>query len=81
MSEELFDVVQFFVDDSYERVLENVGAERAVKMMKQLSESVGGRIGTTKRIIVTDKGDCTVAEWIHGKGITWPVQGEPGDVP
>lgn len=73
MTEELFNVVQFFADDSYEYVLRNVDPERAVKQAKSLSDSVGGRLGTTKRIIITDGGDLTVFEWQFGKGVTFPT--------
>ena len=67
-----FSVFQFFLDDSYERVLSFVSAERAVRMAGQLSRSVGGQIGTTKRIIITDGGDSIAFEWQFGRGVTFP---------
>jgi hypothetical protein len=66
-----FSVYQFFPDDSCEKVLERVGPEEAVRMAKQLSESVGARIGTTRRIIITDGLDCCCFEWTYGKGVTF----------
>lgn len=66
-----FSVYQFFPDDSYEEVLRFVDAETAVKTAKQLTESIGGRIGTTQRVIITDGGDCTCFEWQFGKGVTF----------
>lgn len=67
-----FSVYQFFPDDSSEAVLRFVDVETAVKMARQLSENVGGKVGTTKRIIITDGGDCTCFEWKHGEGVTFP---------
>lgn len=71
--EEKFSVYQFFTDDSYEHVLRWVPAEEAVKKAHSLARSVGGQIGTTKRVVITDSGDHTVWEWIYGKGRTFPV--------
>jgi hypothetical protein len=67
-----FTVVQFFADDSYEYVKRWITAAEAVPLAKRLSESVGGRIGTTRRIIITDGGDYTVFEWKFGQGVTYP---------
>jgi hypothetical protein len=71
MSEE-FSVFQFFPDDSYERVLSFVGPAHAVRTAKQLTETVGARIGTTRKVIITDGGDDTVFEWKFGEGVTYP---------
>ena len=68
-----FSVYQFFPDDSYERVAAFVGPEEAVKLASQLTQSVGARVGTIVRVIITDGGDCCVFEWKHGKGVTWPT--------
>lgn len=69
-----FSVYQFFPDDSYEAVLRRVDPETAIKTAKALTESVGARIGTTKRIIVTDGGDCTNLEWKFGEGVVFPTR-------
>lgn len=71
---ERFDVHQFFVDGSSEKVTpEPVLAEQAVLLVKGLVNSVGAKIGTTQRIIVTDWGDSCVLEWQFGKGVTFPL--------
>ena len=67
-----FSVYQFFLDDSYEKVAEFVEDEKAVKIAVGLTQSVGARIGTTKRVIITDGGDCTCFEWKHGEGVVFP---------
>lgn len=72
MSEELFSVHQFFPDDFSETVGERLPGEEAVAMAKRLTESVGGRIGTTKRVIITDSQDFTVFEWRFGEGVVFP---------
>ena len=71
-----FSVTQFFSDDTCEIVLTNVDAGEALTRAGQLSRSVGGQIGTTKRIILTDAGDFTVFEWLFGKGVVFPPQPE-----
>lgn len=75
MSTGEFSVYQFFPDDSYEEVLRFVSAERAMTVMGQLSRSLGARVlKTTRRIIITDGGDMTVAEWTCDAGFTFPPQ-------
>lgn len=69
-----YSVYQFFVDDSQETVLRFVGAEAAVDCFYKLIRSVGAKLGTTKRVIVTDGGDCTNMEWVHGKGVVYPPE-------
>jgi hypothetical protein len=68
-----FSVCQFFEDDSYEYVRRFVDAKEAVEAAKHYTQSVGARIGTTKRVIITDGGDATVFEWQFCKGITFPT--------
>jgi hypothetical protein len=67
-----FSVYQFFRDDTWEEVLRSVDARAAVYRAKDLIDSVGGRIGTTARVVITDGGDLITFEWIHGKGIVFP---------
>jgi len=71
-STERFSVVQFFMDDSYEYVRRFVPAQEAIDAAKRYTTSVGARIGTTKRVIITDSGDMTCFEWVYGKGVTFP---------
>ncbi|HET9376403.1 MAG TPA: hypothetical protein VFO40_15625 [Chthoniobacterales bacterium] len=71
MSEE-FSVYQFFADDSWERVRSFVSAEEACRAAQHYCSSVGAQVGTTRRVIITDGGDCTNFEWRYGEGITYP---------
>jgi len=67
-----FDVYQFFIGDTWEKVREGVDAEEAVRAARHYTSSVGARFGTTKRVIITDGDDCCCFEWKHGEGITFP---------
>jgi len=70
-----FSVYQFFAGDAgHERVASYIDAESAVKLAAQLSRSLGGRLGTTARIIITDGGDSIAFEWLHGQGVVYPVR-------
>jgi hypothetical protein len=71
MRDNEYSVYQFFPDDSCERVKHFVGPKEAVETAKRLTESVGGRIGTTTRIIITDGEDFTCFEWKFGRGVTF----------
>ncbi len=66
-----FSVCQFFEDGSYEFVRRFVDAETAVKAAHHYCHSVGAKIGTTRRVIITDGDDCTNFEWQYGKGVTF----------
>jgi hypothetical protein len=74
--EELFNVVQFFDDDSSEYVRRAVGAEEAVVATRHYTNSVGARLGMVRRVIITDMLDQTVFEWIYGKGIVFGLSKE-----
>ena len=56
----------------YEKVREFVSIEEAVKAFKHYTNNVSARQGWTTRVIITDGGDCTCAEWLQGEGIVWP---------
>lgn len=71
-SHDEFSVYQFFPDGQYERVCAYVSAEKAVTVAKGLCTSVGARIGTTRRVLITDGGDCVSFEWKFGQGMTYP---------
>ena len=49
-------------------------AEEASRAFDHYISSVGARIGTTVRVILTDGGDCICFEWQFGKGITFPAK-------
>lgn len=68
MSKE-YSVYQWFPDGSYERVREWVDIEEAKKAFIHYTNNVATKMGITQRVIVTDGWDCTIAEWVKGKGI------------
>jgi hypothetical protein len=67
-----FSVCQFFEDDTYEYVRRHVDAEEAMKAAAHYCSSVGAKLGFTKRVIVTDGGDCIAFEWKAGEGVVFP---------
>lgn len=69
-----FSVYQWFMDGQYEAVLDHVDPAMAVKKAMALINSVGGRMGTTVRVIITDGGDCINFEWKFGEGIVYGLQ-------
>jgi hypothetical protein len=76
-SEREFSVCQFFEDGSSEYVRRYVSPEEASAVFQFYTNNVSARLGLTKRVIITDGGDCTCAEWEFGKGIVFPL---PEDV-
>ena len=72
MSQGEFSVCQFFADDSYEYVRCGVSAEEAVKAAEHYCNNVASRVGITRRVIITDGGDCINFEWIFGEGVVFP---------
>jgi len=73
-----FDVCQFFEDGSHEYVRRNVSAEEAVNAAKHYTESVGVRMGFTKRVIIIDSDDFCTFEWKNGEGVTYPPRKADG---
>lgn len=67
-----FSVCVFFPDGSYEYICRFVSALEAIKVFKQQTETVGAKMGTSVRVILTDGGDCINMEWKHGIGFTFP---------
>jgi hypothetical protein len=51
---------------------DHVTFEEALRWFKHHTTNVPANIGMTSRVIIVDGGDCIVAEWKHGQGITWP---------
>jgi len=74
MSHGEYSVYQFFKDGSCERVREFVDEQSAAEAFHHYTRSAGALIGFTVRVIITDGGDDTCAEWIHGEGITFPSE-------
>ena len=71
-----YSVCQFFEDGSYEYPIRYIDAETAVKKAQHYCTSVGARIGTTVRVIITDGGDNIAFEWKRGEGIVFPPKGD-----
>lgn len=69
---ELFNVVQFFEDGKHEYVRRFVSAQDAAEAFQHYATSVAAKLGFVNRVIITDGGDCTNAEWIRGKGLVYP---------
>jgi hypothetical protein len=72
-----FSVAQFFKNGTHEYVRRWVSAEEATKAFQHYTNSVGARWGAVLRVIITDGGDSTNAEWQHGKGLTYPTPDTP----
>lgn len=68
---ETFSVCQFFPDDTHEYVRQGVEPKEAVDAAVHYATSVGARLGTTERVIITDGGDSIVWEWKRAEGITF----------
>lgn len=58
----------------------SVTFEEALKWFKHHTSNVTASLGLTKRVIIVDSGDCIVAEWKHGQGITWPKYDSEGNL-
>ncbi len=67
-----FSVCQFFEDGSYEYVRRFVSAEEAMKAFRHYTDSVASRMGLVVKVIITDGGDSTNAEWKYGEGLVFP---------
>lgn len=78
MPEGEFSVCTWFSEDpaDYEYDIRFVDGETAVKRAVGIVKSVAGQIGWTKRVIITDGGDCIVFEWLKDKGVVFPVDEE-----
>lgn len=78
-TDERFHVYQFFEDGQYERVRHFVNVDEAAAAAEHYCTSVGARLGTTVRVIITDTGDVICFEWKYGAGVVFPrlaVKGE-----
>jgi len=72
-----FNVVQFFRDGSYEYVRRWVTAQEAWNAFVHFTTNPASKVGITYRVIITDGGDDTTAEWKFGKGLTYPKVKNP----
>jgi len=69
-----FSVCQFFQNGKYEYVRRYVSAEEALGAFRHYTSSVAARVGMVVRVIITDGGDCTNAEWKFGEGLVYPTK-------
>lgn len=67
-----FSVCQFFENGSYEYVRRFVDEVEAATTAAFYTGNVAAQIGLTKRVIITDGGDCICWEWKFGKGVVFP---------
>jgi hypothetical protein len=71
MTDETFNVVQFFSNGMYEYVRRNVSDMESVTAFKHYTTSVAAKTGIVTRVIITDGGDNTNLAWEFGKGFTY----------
>jgi len=71
---EYYDVWQFFLDGTHERVRQHVSAEEAVTTAISYATRPVAQMGIIRRVIVTDSGDFCVLEWMYGAGFTYPPE-------
>jgi hypothetical protein len=68
-----FSVYLFQEDGTYTEVCRFVSAEKAMEeFVKGVSKC---QLGDGHRVIITDGGDMTNAEWEVGKGLIYPTEG------
>jgi hypothetical protein len=74
-----FSVCQFFAHPvgGYEYVRRFVTAAEAWDAFVKYTTNVAAKHGFVVRVIITDGGDYTNAEWQFGKGLTYPPVGNP----
>lgn len=75
MTEGEFSVCQWFDNGDYEYTRRAVAAEEAMKAFAHYTHSVAARLGMTRKVIITDGGDCINAEWRYGEGVVYPPKG------
>ena len=59
-------------DGTYEYERRFVGPEEAVGAAISYSSNVSATHGLTRRVIITDGGDCVNWEWRFGEGVVFP---------
>jgi hypothetical protein len=68
-----FTVRQFFIGGACEPVnAEPLESVAAVKLARECTQTLGARIGSTCRVIITNALDETVWEWRYGEGLSLP---------
>ena len=76
--EERFSVWQFSTPEFgnvQEKVRDLVNLQEAMRAFGHYTNNVATKVmGATARVIVTDGGDCIVAEWKKNEGYTFPPE-------
>ena len=65
---ELFDVWQWFPDDTHERVGAGLPAKEAVELAHSYIFRPAAKLGIIAKVQITDSEDATVFLWEHAKG-------------
>jgi hypothetical protein len=73
-TEELFNVWQFFPDNTHECVGRGLTAEQAVNLAHSYTTRPAAQIGIIQRVMITDCGDCCVFEWTRDQGVIFPPE-------
>lgn len=74
---EQFAVLMFFEDGRCRYVPRFVSAQEASRAFVHCIHSVEARFGIAMRVVITDRCDCILREWVFGKGITFPPKNFP----
>lgn len=74
MSHGEFSVAQFFPSGAYEYTRRYVSAEEAMNAAVHYCTSVAAKADLTRRVILTDGGDCITFEWRHDTGVIFPEE-------
>jgi hypothetical protein len=74
MTDEFSVLIEFPGDAGCQWVARFVGAEEAVLTARDYSRRPAALAGFIARIAIIDSMDCTVFEWLYGKGVTFPPQ-------
>ena len=75
MSEELFNVCQFFIDGTYEYACRPAWRAGSRLMRRGTTPTMPAACGCgLERVIITDTGDSCVFEWKLGEGVTFPPE-------
>jgi hypothetical protein len=69
---EEFSVWLFFPDEMHVAECQWVDAKTAVSCFNDVIRRPAARGGFIRRVIITDGGDYTIAEWQYGRGLTFP---------
>ena len=69
-----FNTVIFFEDGNYSYECRTVSLPRALAVAKSHTTRPAAVAGITRRVIITDGGDCIVFEWKFKEGVVWPTK-------